>query len=162
MRLFGASAIMASTACVRRPVERAVPYVNQPTDLTIGLPIHYATTIEGAGVIVKTREGRPVFLEGNPEHPLSQGAVGAMALSELQALFHPDRRKNPKVLFGNNRLDDASWDEVYSRMAPTSWQTQKELLSLQERQIGSVKFYKEFLKKIGHSEDVYIFTIQTN
>ena len=54
MRLFGASAVMASTACVRRPVERAVPYVNQPTDLTIGLPIHFATTIEGAGVIVKT------------------------------------------------------------------------------------------------------------
>ena len=98
MRLFGASAIMASTACVRRPVERAVPYVNQPNDMTIGLPIHYATTLEGAGVIVKTREGRPVFLEGNPEHPLSQGAVGSMALSELQALYHPDRRKSPEVL----------------------------------------------------------------
>ena len=158
MRLFGASAIMASTACVRRPVERAVPYVNQPNDMTIGLPIHYATTLEGAGVIVKTREGRPVFLEGNPEHPLSQGAVGSMALSELQALYHPDRRKSPKVLFGNNRMDEASWDEVFARMAPTIEKSKRVAILAKETTGSSAKFYKEFLKKIGQSEnDLYLY-----
>ena len=138
MRLFGASAVMASTACVRRPVERAVPYVNQPTDQVPGLPVYYATTPDGHGVIVKTREGRPVMIEGNPEHPLSQGSCSSFAISELQALFHPDRRKNPQVLFGNNRRDDATWDEVYSRMAAEQKALRK-LLSLQKRLLVTLR-----------------------
>ena len=81
-----------------------------------------------------------------------------MALSELQALFHPDRRKNPKVLFGNNRLDDASWDEVYSRMAPEVANSKRVAILARETTGSTVKFYKEFLKKIGHSEDdVYLY-----
>ena len=108
-------AIAASTACVRRPVEQAVPYVNQPIDMVPGKAVEYATTVDGVGVVVKTREGRPVFLEGNPEHPLSQGTASKLGMSELQALFHPDRRKAPQIRYGVNRVDSASWDEVYQR-----------------------------------------------
>ena len=158
MRLFGASAVMASTACVRRPVERAVPYVNQPTDQVPGLPVYYATTLDGHGVIVKTREGRPVMIEGNPEHPLSQGSCSSFAISELQALFHPDRRKNPQVLFGNNRRDDATWDEVYSRMAAELKGSKKVAILAKETTGNTKKFYKEFLEKIGSSENnLYLY-----
>jgi len=38
MALFGASAMLASTACIRRPVERAIPFVNQPKDMVPGVP----------------------------------------------------------------------------------------------------------------------------
>ena len=88
MRLFGAGAALASSACVRRPVEKAIPHVDQPIDQIPGVPTFYASTIDGVGVVVKTREGRPVFIEGNPQHPLSQGAATSLGMSELQALFH--------------------------------------------------------------------------
>ena len=93
MRLFGASAVFASTSCVRRPVEKALPYVNQPVDSVPGIPTVYATTCNDCaskcGILVNTREGRPVKIEGARSHPLSQGATCALGQSTLQALFHP-------------------------------------------------------------------------
>ncbi len=41
MRLFGAGALLASAACVRRPVEHAVPYVTQPADAIPGIPTFF-------------------------------------------------------------------------------------------------------------------------
>ena len=116
MRLFSASAMMASVSCVRRPVEWAVPYVDQPVDHAIGQPIYYATTIDYAGVMVKTVSGYPVYIEGSPTHPLSQGTASQFAMSELQTLYHPDRRKAPQIKFGVNRISDVEWQEVYQKL----------------------------------------------
>ena len=44
LKLFSAAAVASSAACVRRPLEKAVPYVNQPVDQAIGVPTYYATT----------------------------------------------------------------------------------------------------------------------
>ncbi|MDA9951067.1 hypothetical protein N9D31_00705, partial [Oligoflexaceae bacterium] len=105
MKLFGASAVFASTGCVRRPVEKALPYSDQPIDQVPGNEVHYATTCNDCaskcGLIVKTREGRPVKIEGARSHPLSQGATCALGQSSLQALFHPERRKKPAMKFGS-------------------------------------------------------------
>ncbi len=159
MRLFSAGAVMASAAaCVRRPVEKAVPYVEQPKDFIPGIANYYATTIDRLGVVVKTREGRPVFVEGNPEHPLSQGSVSLVALSELQALYHPDRRQAPQVNYGTNRVGEATWDEVYDRLA-TKVKGAKKVAILAKGTTGhGVTFYKDFLKAIGQSEEnLYLY-----
>lgn len=37
------------------------------------------------------RNGRVVKLEGNPEYPMSHGALCAKGLSGINALYHPDR-----------------------------------------------------------------------
>ena len=71
-------------------------------DQILGVPTYYATTVDGAGVVVKTREGRPVFIEGNFIHSESGNRI-SLAMSELQALYHPDRRKAPLIRYGVNR-----------------------------------------------------------
>ncbi len=159
MRLFSAGAMAATTAaCVRRPVEKAVPFVNQPIDTVPGVATYFASTVDGAGVIVKTREGRPVFVEGNPEHPLSQGTASKLAMSELQALFHPDRRKAPEIRYGVNRVDAADWDEVYDRLA-TRLQGSKNIAILAKSTTGhTVSFYKEVLEKLGMpASNLYLY-----
>lgn len=159
MRLFSAGAMLASaSACVRRPVEKAVPYVDQPNDQIIGVPTYYATTIDNTGALVKTREGRPVFIEGNNAHGLSQGSVSSLALSELQALYHPDRLKAPKIRYGVNRESDASWEEVYERLAEKLKSAGKVGILAKYTTGHSQEFYKDFLKKIGQSEDnLYLY-----
>ncbi|SMF32979.1 4Fe-4S dicluster domain-containing protein [Pseudobacteriovorax antillogorgiicola] len=159
MRLFSAGAVMASTAaCVRRPVEKSIPHVDQPIDQILGVPTYYATTVDGAGVVVKTREGRPVFIEGNRSHPLSQGAASSLAMSELQALYHPDRRKAPVIRYGTNRESESSWDDVYSRLAAKLKDAQKVGILLKSTTGHSLDFYKDFLKAIGQSEDnLYLY-----
>ncbi|MFW7379564.1 MAG: 4Fe-4S dicluster domain-containing protein [Oligoflexus sp.] len=162
MRLFSVGAFAASTACVRRPVEMVVPYVNSPNDQVPGQPVYYATTVDGVGVVVKTREGRPVFLEGNPEHPLSQGSATMFGMSELQALYHPDRRKGPEVRYGTNRVGSANWNEVYDRLA-TRLEGSKNIAILAKSTTGhTAKFYREFLVKLGQPEsNLYFYEANT-
>jgi Fe-S-cluster-containing dehydrogenase component len=158
MRLFSAGAVLASAACVRRPVERAVPYVHQPDDFVPGVPNYYATTIDRVGVVVKTKEGRPVFIEGNPEHPLAQGTPTMSAMSELQALYHPERRKSPIIRYGTNRAGEAQWDEVYERLAAKVKDAKNIGFLIKGTTGHGVSFYKDFLKTLGQSEDrLYLY-----
>lgn len=161
MRLFGLGAMAASAACVRRPVEKIVPYVDAPIDQVTGQPVYYATTVDGAGVVVKTREGRPVFLEGNMEHPLSQGSASKFAMSELQALYHPDRRKHPEMKFGTNRVGEASWSEVHERLASKLAESKNIAILARSTTGHSAKFYRKFLSKLGQPES-NLFMIEPN
>lgn len=161
MRLFGAGAVLASAACVRRPVEHAVPYVTQPADAIVGIPTYFASTIDRVGVVVKTREGRPVFIEGNPEHPLSQGSATIAGMSELQALYHPERKHSPQIRFGD-RVLDASWDDVFTSLGDVLKDSKKVGFLIKGTTGSSIQFYKDFLKQIGQSEDgVYLLESNT-
>lgn len=100
LKLMGASLAMASAGCIRRPVQKIVPYAKQPEEVTFGTDVFYTSTwfdgSEGLGLLVRTREGRPVKVEGNPMHPLNQGGVSARALSHLLALYDPERLQGPR------------------------------------------------------------------
>jgi molybdopterin-containing oxidoreductase family iron-sulfur binding subunit len=82
LKLVGVGAGAAATACAE-PVEKLVPYVEQPESITPGIAVWYASTCDecpaGCGLHVKTREGRPIKLEGNPDHPIiaASSAPGA-------------------------------------------------------------------------------------
>ena len=110
MQLLGASlALAGATACSTRPVdERLVPYTRTPPEMVPGNPLHYATgmTFGGhtSGLLVTTREGRPIKVEGNPQHPVNLGAAGPFEQAFLMSLYDPQRArvlrqgKNPRSL----------------------------------------------------------------
>src|SRR3954468_17269827 len=68
LTVMGASMAMATLSCARRPVHKIIPYVIKPEEITPGVPTYYASTSKdcpcGCGLLVKTREGRPIKLEG--------------------------------------------------------------------------------------------------
>lgn len=100
LKLMGASMALASTACVRRPVNKIVPYANRPVEVIPGVANYYASSLldghQGFGVIVKTREGRPIKLEGLPEHPVNMGGLSARAQAYILNLYDPERFQGPK------------------------------------------------------------------
>lgn len=167
MRLFSASAILASTAaCVRRPTEFAIPYVNQPIDQVPGKPVHYATTCgecaSGCGLVVKTREGRVTKIEGNPQHPLSQGATCALGQSSVQALFQPDRRGTPLIRFGTNRAGEAKWDDVFERLGEALKGAKNPAIMTGGSTGNRNEFFRQFLKQVGGKpENLYIYESQS-
>ena len=71
----GAGATVAG--CSTDKVERLIPYVVPPEEITPGVATWYASTCgecaAGCGIRVRTREGRAVMIEGNPDHPVSRG-----------------------------------------------------------------------------------------
>lgn len=115
LTLMGASMAMASFACVRRPVHKIIPYVIKPEEITSGVANYYATVcpITGAGLLAKVREGRPIKLEGNPSHPLSQGALSAVSQALILDLYDTDRATTPRIESrGTSRSKEATWEGI--------------------------------------------------
>jgi molybdopterin-containing oxidoreductase family iron-sulfur binding subunit len=100
LKLMGASLAMASAGCIRRPVQKIIPYNKQPEEVTQGIANFYTSTYfdgsEGLGLLVKTREGRPIKIEGNPEHPFNKGGLNMRAQGFILGLYDPDRLQGPK------------------------------------------------------------------
>ncbi len=102
MTLLGASAALAAGGCARS-VDRGkvVPYTNRPEEVTPGKANYYASAwSEGAqvySVLVKTREGRPIHLEGNDEHPAYGGKTSLRTHAEILNLYDPDRLQGARA-----------------------------------------------------------------
>ena len=103
--------------CSTEQVEKLIPYVTAPEEITPGVATWYSTVCgecsAGCGAWVKTREGRAIKLEGNPNHPISGGALCARGQSALQGLYDPDRLTSP-MRRGAGGLEPIPWEEAES------------------------------------------------
>lgn len=91
--------LAATAGCGRAPVHNAFSYIEQPEGSVPGRASHYAS-ICGAcpaacGLLVKNRDGRPIKLEGNPRHPLSQGGLCAAGQAAVLGLYDSQRLAGP-------------------------------------------------------------------
>ena len=111
---------VALSGCSTSRVEKLVPYLVQSEDQVPGVPTWYASTCtecaSGCGVHVKTREGRAIKLEGNPEHPINRGKLCSRGQASLQGLYNPGRIKTPMLRSGNS-FSAISWDDAIARLA---------------------------------------------
>ncbi len=94
MGLLTASMALTAAAC-RRPDYKIVPSVRAVEYIKPGIPNFYTSVYSdgnaAVGIEVKTREGRPVKIEGNAEHPVLGGKSSAAMQAALLALYDPDR-----------------------------------------------------------------------
>ena len=98
LQLLGASMALAGYGCSRSaPPDEIVPYVTAPAQIEPGRPTFFSTTMPfngyGRGVLVLSREGRPIKIEGNPDHPASLGAADVFMQASILDLYDPDRAK---------------------------------------------------------------------
>jgi len=100
LTVMGASLALAGAAgCNLRPASsrKIVPYTTQPDEITPGVPLFFATAAPlggyGSGILVRSHEGRPVKIEGNPDHPSSLGGASALTLASILDLYDPDRSR---------------------------------------------------------------------
>lgn len=70
----------------------------------------------GCGVLAHIKDNKLVKIEGNPEHPWSQGRLCARALAMTQYADHQDRLKHPLKRVGERgegKWEKISWDEAF-------------------------------------------------
>jgi MoCo/4Fe-4S cofactor protein with predicted Tat translocation signal len=110
VKVMGASLALAGlSGCVIQPPEKIVAPVRSEENYLPGRPKFVATamTLGGVatGLLAKSYEGRPIKIEGNPEHPGSKGATDVLAQAAILGMYDPDRSQ-----------------EVIYRGAPSTWE----------------------------------------
>src|SRR2546427_7685814 len=105
------SGAAAAVAGCQQSAERILPLVVPNEQIVPGVATYFATVCRecpaGCGVLARNRDGRVVKLEGNPDHPVNQGALCIRGQAALQGLYHPDRFMAPRQ---NGR--PVSWDDA--------------------------------------------------
>ncbi|HYE74469.1 MAG TPA: TAT-variant-translocated molybdopterin oxidoreductase, partial [Blastocatellia bacterium] len=98
--LMGASIGLAGLAGCRRPIEKILPASTLVDPIVPGEPSFYATIMNFAGqsqgLLVRSNDGRPTKIEGNPLHPASLGAANSYAQASILNLYDPDRTQSVK------------------------------------------------------------------
>ena len=103
--------IAAMGGCGRAKPEVALPLLQQPEGLIPGRTQRYASTCggcaAGCGLLVGVRDGRPLKMEGMPEHPLSNGGLCAIGQALPLGLYDSHRLSSP---LQNGKASD--WETV--------------------------------------------------
>ena len=116
LRVMGASLALAGmSGCKPVRSDDVVPFVNRPEGYLEGRVDHYATAVLFDGyaqaVLATCVAGRPIKLDGNPEHPAFRGGSTPFMQAAILDLYDPDRSQEP--LFGGH---PASWGDFDGQM----------------------------------------------
>ena len=111
LKMMGFGIAAVSTVACEAPVKYAIPYVNKPVDVDVSIPNYYASSFtmgsDYCSVVVKTREGRPIKIDGNTYSKVSGGATTPRVESSILTLYDKQRLKSPML---NNK--EANWSEI--------------------------------------------------
>jgi molybdopterin-containing oxidoreductase family iron-sulfur binding subunit len=90
--------------------------VVKPEEITPGVANWYASSFnlggDFASILVKTREGRPIFIKPNDAYPEALRGVSARANASVLELYDDNRYQDPQV-----NGESSSWDEVDAQIA---------------------------------------------
>jgi MoCo/4Fe-4S cofactor protein with predicted Tat translocation signal len=114
LALLSASAAFAAAGCTDyRDKGEIIPYTRKPEEIVPGVANFYASTCVGCaqacGILIKTREGRPIKVDGNPDHPVNRGKICAKGQASILTLYDPYRLRSPQHGAGSGRTGEVTW-----------------------------------------------------
>ena len=116
LKVLGFSITAATLAACEAPVTKSIPFLNKPVDVTPGVANYYASTffdgLDYASILVKAREGRPIFITGNKNSKVTNGGVNARVNSSLLGLYDAKRAKGPAKKINGAWAKNLSWSVV--------------------------------------------------
>ncbi|MGA0225027.1 MAG: 4Fe-4S dicluster domain-containing protein [bacterium] len=150
----GGAATVAA-ACDQKP-EKLIPMLVPPTNFeyTPHTAYQYMSTCTeceaGCGMMVTVRENRAQKAEGNPLHPINQGALCARGQASMQTLYNPNRTAKPSL---NGKT--ISWEEGQKLFNEKLQDASGKVVYLGKPLSGSDKaFFEEWFKAIGGGKRV--------
>jgi MoCo/4Fe-4S cofactor protein with predicted Tat translocation signal len=111
LKYLGFSIAAASLAACEAPVVKTIPYVIKPEEVTPGIDNWYASTYfdghDYCSILVKTRDGRPIKIEGNKNSLITRGGTNARIQASLLSLYDSERITAPYI-----KGKPAAWEQV--------------------------------------------------
>ena len=157
LKMAGVAGIAAGCS-PKAATQKLIPYLIPPQDIIPGTPLYYRTVCRecpaSCGVTARTREGRAVKLEGNPEDPIGGGALCARGQAALQALYHPERFRGPQRRTPGGQLAPISWetgeDELAQALSAAAAKGPGRIRFLSRLEPGSAgALQREFMRSLG-------------
>ena len=109
LKFMGFSVTAATLAACEAPVIKSIPYINRPAEIVPGIANYYASTYydgnDYGNILVKTREGRPIFIKPNKDFGV--GGLNARINSSVISLYDEERLRGPQM--GDSAV---TWAEV--------------------------------------------------
>jgi len=127
--LMGASSALALglAGCARKPERQIVSRISGPEYQKPGQALYYSSTwMEGPypyGLEIKTVDGRPIKIEGNPDHPVNLGASSAAMQASVLSLYDPDRLREP-----HDQKGPVTWEAADERIVQALRQASRVIL----------------------------------
>ena len=117
LQLMGASLALGGAAGCRYEEETIAPFAFRPQGRIPGIPEKFATMLDFGGVaqpIISTNyDGRPIKLDGNPDHAGSMGGSSTFTQARMLEFYDPDRLRVPLKAAGKgDQQVDTSWESL--------------------------------------------------
>ena len=117
LALLTASAAFAATGCNNyHDRGEIVPYSKKPEEVTPGVANYYASTCNGCaqscGILIKTREGRPIKIDGNPDHQINLGKICSTGQASVLNLYNPYRLRGPEYGSASGSSGSLTWKQA--------------------------------------------------
>jgi MoCo/4Fe-4S cofactor protein with predicted Tat translocation signal len=108
---FSTAAATLAASC-KIPVRKAMTWAVKPNDITPGVALYYASAYVDGGevvpVVVKTREARPIKIEGNTLSKATEGGTSAKVQGSVISLYDVARLKQPML----NGKPESTWEAI--------------------------------------------------
>ncbi len=153
LKVMGFSTAAVALAACETPVNKSIPYVVKPEEITPGVANFYASTFydghDYASVLVKTRDGRPIKIEGNDLSKVSHGATSARVQSSVLSLYDGARLNGP-LAKGN----PTTWKNVDDAVAKSLTSGTNVILSSTIISPSTKAVISEFIAKYPNSKHI--------
>ncbi|GLB50994.1 quinol:cytochrome C oxidoreductase [Neptunitalea chrysea] len=152
LKFVGFSTAAATLAACEGPVKHAIPYVVQPEEIRPGVANYYASTIadgyDFASVLVKTREGRPIFINNHDKATVNSSA-NARVVASVLSMYDSMRVQGPKK--GGNSTDWATLNTDVKAGIKNAKAAGKEVVFLTQTfaSPSTSKLISEFSESVG-------------
>ncbi|GGE62089.1 quinol:cytochrome c oxidoreductase iron-sulfur protein precursor [Pedobacter psychrotolerans] len=103
---FGLGAVTLA-ACQTAPIHKSIPYLVKPEEVTPGIPNYYTSSFNGQSILVKTREGRPIKIEPNPNAGEFNCGTDARAQASVLDLYDVSKLKAPVL-----KNEETTWTKL--------------------------------------------------
>ena len=157
LKYVGFSTAAASLAACEGPVLKSIPYVVQPERIVPGIANYYATTMadgfDFSGVLVKTREGRPIKIEHNT---LANTGANARVQASVLSLYDNKRLQRP---LANGEV--VSWEQFDKEVGQKLNAVSGDIVLLTQTfaSPSTTKLINEFSQKYGNVRHVVYDTV---
>jgi len=150
----------ALAASCETPVRKAIPYLNQPEEVTPGMANYYASTFyngqDYCPIVVKVRDGRPIKIEGNKRSRITAGGTSARVQGSVLSLYDDTARIKHPLKKGS----PADWNTVDNDIKTQLEKIASEggkiiILSASVISPSTLKLFEEFTAQYPTTEIVY-------